>query len=86
MGQRWLLILALLMAASWVAAEPPDGPRPEIAVILADVSKALGVAAWDRLGEIELHGQSNYFGIDGAVRFHADRCQSSWIEIGRAHV
>lgn len=73
MRQRLVLILSFLLAATWAFAEPPAGPSPEIAAILADVSKALGVAAWEQIGEIDLQGQSNYFGIDGKVKFHADR-------------
>jgi hypothetical protein len=74
MTGRWMLI-PLACSSLWLAGGtlPAAGPGQEIAVLLKEIGQAINVSAWDQLGELDLIGQSNYFGVDGAVRFHVDR-------------
>lgn len=74
MSGRWFLVSGagwcLWLAGSTLLA---GGLSPEIAALLREASQAINVGAWDRIGELDLIGQSNYFGVDGAVRFHVDQ-------------
>ncbi|HMP01357.1 MAG TPA: retropepsin-like aspartic protease [Gemmatales bacterium] len=69
----WMLALLFLAVAIGSTATASQGEAAELDQVLADARQALGLAAWDRLGEIELRGESNYFGLDGTARFTADR-------------
>lgn len=74
MSGRWFLITLAGSCLWWAGGMlPAEKLSPEIAALLREAGQAINVAAWDQVGELDLIGQSNYFGVDGAARFHVDR-------------